>query len=86
MSSPRTCSSSTTLKNSPLPLNSVDAFAGTVINNAIITITNTSYNDVRKIKIISNFSTASLTEHINIYSSYNLDVTLSAKFRKILGE
>ena len=52
----------------------------------MITITNTSYNDVKKIKIISNFSTASLTEHINIYSSYTLDVTLSAKFRKILGE
>ena len=55
-------------------------------SETIITITNTSYNDVRKIKIISNFSTASLTEHINIYSSYTLDVTLSAKFRKILGE
>ena len=55
-------------------------------SESVITITNTSYNDVRKIKIISNFSTASLTEHINIYSSYSLDVTLSAKFRKILGE
>ena len=51
-----------------------------------ITITNTSYNFVRKIKIVSNFSTTSLTEHINIYSSYALDVSLSAKFRKILGE
>ena len=55
-------------------------------SETIITITNTNYNDVRKIKVIANFSTSSLTEHINIYSSYALDVSLSAKFRKILGE
>ena len=55
-------------------------------SETIITITNTNYNDVRKIKVIANFSTSSLTEHINIYSSYILDVSLSAKFRRILGE
>ncbi|MGY8989288.1 MAG: hypothetical protein ACKVJA_03420, partial [Flavobacteriales bacterium] len=54
-------------------------------SETIITITNINYNDVRKIKVIANFSTSSLTEHINIYSSYILDVSLSAKFRRILG-
>tara|TARA_B100000700_G_scaffold325573_1_gene434704 strand:+ start:362 stop:2401 length:2040 start_codon:yes stop_codon:yes gene_type:complete len=55
-------------------------------SKSMITIKNTNYNDVRKIKIIANFSTASVTDHINIYSFYNLDVALSAKFRKRLGK
>ena len=55
-------------------------------SETMITITNTNYNNVKKIKVAANFSTASLTEHVNIYSSYTLDVILSAKFRKILGE
>ena len=52
----------------------------------IITITDTDFNNVRKIKVISSFSTSSLTEHIDIYSYYTMDVSLSAKFRRILGE
>lgn len=52
----------------------------------IITITDTDFNNVRKVKVISSFSTSSLTEHVDIYSYYTIDVSLSAKFRKILGE
>jgi len=55
-------------------------------SETMITITNTNYNNVKKIKVAANFSTASLTEHVNIYSSYTLDLSLSAKFRKTLGE
>ena len=51
----------------------------------IITITDTDFNNVRKVKIISSFSTSSLTEHVDIYSYYTMDVSLSAKFRKILS-
>ena len=55
-------------------------------SETMITITNTNYNNVKKIKVAANFSTASLTEHVNIYSYYTLDLSLSAKFRRILGE
>jgi hypothetical protein len=55
-------------------------------SETMITITNTNYNNVKKIKVAANFSTASLTEHVNIYSYYTLDLSLSAKFRKTLGE
>ncbi len=41
-------------------------------SETMITITNTNYNNVKKIKVAANFSTASLTEHVNIYSSYTL--------------
>ena len=55
-------------------------------STTIITITDTDFNDVRKVKVIASFSTSSLTEHVDIYSYYTMDVSLSAKFRKILGE
>jgi len=54
-------------------------------SETMITITNTNYNNVKKIKVAANFSTASLTEHVNIYSYYTLDLSLSSKFRRILG-
>ena len=55
-------------------------------STTIITITDTDFNDVRKVKVIASFSTSSLTEHVDIYSYYTMDVSLSAKFRRILGE
>ena len=58
----------------------------TTPSETIITIKETSFEDVKKIKVISVFSTSSITEHISIYSYYNLDISLSAKFRKVIGE
>ena len=55
-------------------------------STTIITITDTDFNDVRKVKVIASFSTSSLTEHVDIYSYYTINVSLSAKFRRILGE
>ena len=51
----------------------------------MITLTETDFNNVKQIKSTSSFSTSSITEHIDIYSHYTMDVTLSAKFKKIIG-
>ena len=45
-----------------------------------------NFESVRKIVTYSKFSTVSNNEHIKLYSSYNLDVTLSAKINKKMGE
>ena len=51
----------------------------------MITLTETDFNNVKQIKSTSSFSTSSITEHIDIYAHYTMDVTLSAKFKKIIG-
>ena len=51
-----------------------------------ITIENKDYDNVSKLVNISSFTTSSLTEHVNIYSSYKMDISIAAKFRKIIGE
>ena len=45
-----------------------------------------NFESVRKIVTYSKFSTVSNNEHIKLYSSYNLDVTLSAKINKKVEE
>ena len=67
--------------------------ASTDENNVVIeNITTTiemdysNFESVRKIVTYSKFSTVSNNEHIKLYSSYNLDVTLSAKINKKMGE
>tara|TARA_B100000927_G_scaffold238598_1_gene199550 strand:- start:1466 stop:3481 length:2016 start_codon:yes stop_codon:yes gene_type:complete len=45
-----------------------------------------NFESVRKIVTYSKFSTVSNNEHIKLYSSYNLDVTLSAKINKKIGK
>jgi hypothetical protein len=51
-----------------------------------ITIENKDYDNVSKLVNISSFTTSSLTEHVNIYSSYKMDISIAAKFRKTIGE
>ena len=67
--------------------------ASTDENNVVIeNITTTiemdysNFESVRKIVTYSKFSTVSNNEHIKLYSNYNLDVTLSAKINKKIGE
>jgi len=59
-----------------------------VIENSTssIEIDYTNFESVKKIITHSNFSTASNNEYIKLYSSYNLDVTLSAKINKKVEE
>ena len=45
-----------------------------------------NFESVRKIVTYSKFSTVSNNKHIKLYSSYNLDVTLSAKINKKIGK
>ena len=46
----------------------------------------TDFQDVKKMISISNFTTQPSNEFVNIYSHYNLGITLSAKINKTLGE
>ncbi|MEC9303700.1 MAG: hypothetical protein VYD59_04560 [Bacteroidota bacterium] len=59
-----------------------------VIENSTssIEIDYTNFENIKKIITHSNFSTASNNEYIKLYSSYNLDVTLSAKINKKVEE
>lgn len=59
-----------------------------VIENSTnsIEIDYTNFESVKKIITHSNFSTVSNNEYIKLYSSYNLDVTLSAKINKKVEE
>ena len=59
-----------------------------VIENSTssIEIDYTNFENVKKIITHSNFSTVSNNEYIKLYSSYNLDVTLSAKINKKVEE
>ena len=45
-----------------------------------------NFENIKKIITHSNFSTASNNEYIKLYSSYNLEVTLSAKINKKVAE
>ena len=49
-------------------------------------IRNTDFSNVRSIKAIASFNTQPQQEYISIYSTYEMDITLSAKFRKTLGK
>ena len=59
-----------------------------VIENSTssIEIDYTNFENIKKIITHSNFSTASNNEYIKLYSSYNLEVTLSAKINKKVAE
>lgn len=59
-----------------------------VIENSTssIEIDYTNFENIKKIITHSNFSTVSNNEYIKLYSSYNLDVTLSAKINKKVAE
>ena len=55
-------------------------------SNNTISIKNINYNNVRKMKFIASFKSSSITEHVDIYSYYNLKLNLSARFKQIIGE
>ena len=59
-----------------------------VIENSTssIEIDYTNFESIKKIITHSSFSTVSNNEYIKLYSSYNLDVTLSAKINKKVAE
>jgi hypothetical protein len=44
------------------------------------------FESVKKIVSVSSFSTEPNNEFIDIYSNYKLDITISAKFNKTIGE
>ena len=59
-----------------------------IVNNS--TSTNMEFNypeilNVKKIIIISSFSTASINEYLKIYSDYNLKTIISAKVNKTIN-
>jgi len=45
----------------------------------------TNFNNVKKLISIASFNSSPINEFISIYSHYELDITLSAKFKKTLG-
>ena len=54
--------------------------------NTTIEMDYTDFESVNKIVSISSFSTAQNNEFINIYSDYELNLTISAKLNKTIGE
>ena len=52
----------------------------------VLIINNTNFDNVENVKVISSFTTSSLTENVDIYSYYSMDVSLSARFKKIIGK
>ena len=63
--------------------------ANNIVTNSETTTIDMDYTDfesVNKIVSISSFSTAQNNEFINIYFDYELDITISAKLNKTIGE
>ena len=54
--------------------------------NTTIEMDYTDFESVNKIVSISSFSTTQNNEFINIYSDYELNITISAKLNKTIGE
>ena len=50
-----------------------------------IIIRNKDFNELKKINIKSTFSTASLYEHVNIYSDYKMKATISIRLKRIIN-
>ncbi|MBT5615264.1 MAG: hypothetical protein HOJ77_03300, partial [Flavobacteriales bacterium] len=60
-----------------------------IVNNYETTTIEMDYTDfetANKIVSISSFSTTQNNEFINIYSDYELDITISAKLYRTIGE
>ena len=55
-------------------------------SSTTITMNYTDFKNVKKMISISSFTTQPTNQFINIYSHYNLGITLSAKINKTLGE
>ena len=61
---------------------------GNVTENrtSVIEIKNTDFLGISKIQSLAVFNTESQTDFVRIYDNYTMDIILSAKFRKTLGE
>jgi hypothetical protein len=55
------------------------------INTTSIQMNYTNFNNVKKLISIASFNSSPVNEFIGIYSDYELDITLSAKFKQTLG-
>ena len=55
-------------------------------SSTTVSMNYTDFQDVKKMISISNFTTQPSNEFVNIFSHYNLGITLSAKINKTLGE
>ena len=48
-------------------------------------IKNSDFSNIKNIKAVSSFTTKPQDKHISIYSTYEMDITLSAKFKQTLS-
>ena len=55
------------------------------INTTSIQMDYTNFNNVKKLISIASFNSTPINEFISIYNNYTIDVTLSAKFKKTIG-
>lgn len=55
------------------------------INTTSIQMNYTNFNNVKKLISIASFNSSPINEFIGIYSDYEMDITLSAKFNQTLG-
>ena len=55
------------------------------INTTSIQMNYTNFNNVKKLISIASFNSSPVNEFIGIYSDYELDITLSAKFKQTLA-
>ena len=55
------------------------------INTTSIQMDYTNFNNVKKLISIASFNSTPINEFISIYNNYTIDFTLSAKFKKTIG-
>lgn len=55
------------------------------ISTTTIQMDYTNFNNVKKLISISSFNSTPINEFISIYNNYTIDITLSAKFKKTIG-
>ncbi|MBT5750557.1 MAG: hypothetical protein HOI39_05450 [Flavobacteriales bacterium] len=55
------------------------------INTTSIQMNYTNFNNVKKLISIVSFNSSPINEFTSIYSDYEMDITLSAKFKKSIG-
>lgn len=79
---------SDTLMNKQQVIAGISNANGRVIENSTSTleIKNTDFTHIKSIKAVASFNTQPQQEYISIYSNYTMDITLSAKLSKTIGE
>ena len=55
------------------------------INTTSIQMDYTNFNNVKKLISIASFNSTPINKFISIYNNYTIDITLSAKFKKTIG-